>query len=51
MNDGENGDTIACIFILYDNDNKYYWYIKFFNLNENNQIIENTQIYFYSNRS
>ena len=43
MNDGENGDTIACIFILYDNDNKYSWYIKFFNLNENNQIIEDTK--------
>ena len=43
MNDGVNGDTIACIFLLYDNDNNYYWYIKFFNLNENNQIIEDTK--------
>ena len=43
MNDGVNGDTIACIFLLYDNDNNYYWCIKFFNLNENNQIIEDTK--------
>ena len=40
MNDGENGDTIGCIFMLYDdNNNKYYWYIKFFNIDDDNQII------------
>ena len=43
MNDGENGDTLACIFMLYDdsdeNNYHYYWYIKFFKVDGDNQII------------
>ena len=39
----ESDETLACFYLLYG-DNKYYWYIKFFNINENNVIEENTNI-------
>ena len=39
MNDGENGDALACILMLYGNNNKYYWYIKSFNVDVDNKII------------
>ena len=32
MQEEGKGETLACFFMLYG-DNKYYWYIKFFNLN------------------
>ena len=33
----ESDETLACFYMLYG-DNKYYWYIKFFNINKNNVI-------------
>ena len=39
MTDGEKGETLACILMLYY-EREYYWHIKFFNINDNNQIIE-----------